>query len=77
MKRYLFRFFVFFLTIAIFFGIFRAGALICCVARDAESEYTLPVLMYHHILKDAQKHGKFIISPDELEEDMKYLLPSR
>lgn len=73
MKRYLFRFFIFFLTIAIFFGIFRAGAFICCVARETKSEYDLPILMYHHILKDTKKHGEFIISPDELEEDLKYL----
>ena len=73
MKRYIIRFFVFFLTIAALLGIFKAGAFICCIARESNAEYDLPVLMYHHILKDTGRHGKFVISPDELEEDLKYL----
>ena len=73
MKRYVFRFLIFFITVAIFFSIFKAGAFICCVSRETQAEYDLPVLMYHHILKDTKKHGKFIISPDELESDLKYL----
>lgn len=73
MKRYLFRLLIFFVTVAVFFGIFRAGAFICCVAKDAKTEYELPIIMYHHILKDSQKHGKFIVSPDELAADLKYL----
>lgn len=73
MKRYLFRLLIFFVTVAVFFGIFHAGSFICCVAKDSVSEYDLPIIMYHHILKDQKKHGKFIISPDELEADLKYL----
>jgi len=72
-KRYFTRFFIFFLTVAILFGIFRAGAFVCCLAKDTTSEYDLPVIMYHHVLKDPKKHGQFIVSPDDLEQDLKYL----
>ncbi len=73
MKRYFLRLLVFILTIAILFGIFHAGSYICCVAQQKNSDYELPIIMYHHILKDSKKHGKFIISPDELEQDLKFL----
>ena len=73
MKRYIVRFFVFFLTIAVLFGIFHAGSYICCLAEEVTSEYQLPIIMYHHILKDESRHGDFIISPDDLETDLKYI----
>ena len=73
MKRYLLRLLVFVLTVAVFFGIFHAGSYICCIAQDAIYDYDLPIIMYHHVLKDTKKHGKFIVSPDELEQDLKFL----
>lgn len=73
MKRYLVRFLVFFITIAMIFGLFHAGSYICCLAKSAFSEYKLPIIMYHHVLKDTARHGKFVISPDELEQDLKYI----
>lgn len=33
----------------------------------------LPVLMYHGISEDASKIGKYVISPQSLDEDMQYL----
>ncbi len=73
MKRYLLRLLVFIITVAVFFGIFHAGSYICCSAQRENFEYELPIIMYHHVLKDTKKHGKFIISPYELEQDLKYL----
>ena len=73
MKRYFVRFFVFCITIAVLFGIFHAGSYICCVTQDITAEYQLPIIMYHHILKDEARHGEFIISPDDLEKDLKYI----
>ncbi len=35
---------------------------------------TLPVLMYHSVLKDARRAGKYVVSPDTFESDMRYLL---
>ena len=34
----------------------------------------LPVLMYHSVLKDARRAGKYVVSPDTFESDMRYLL---
>ena len=73
MKRYLFRLLVFMLTAIVFFAIFHAGSFVCCTVQGTIAEYDLPIIMYHHILKDTARHGKFIISPDELEQDLKYL----
>lgn len=74
MKKFLFRFVVFAVCIALIFGVFHAGAYICCLAEEhREAEYELPIIMYHHILKEKSKHGKFVISPDEFEADLKYL----
>ncbi len=76
MKRYLVRLLVFFVTLAMLFGIFHAGSYICCIAREKSSQYRLPVIMYHHILKDTKSHGAYIISPDEFEEDLKFIKKS-
>lgn len=42
-------------------------------AFSAQEEIFLPAIMYHGILKDEQKQGKFIVSPDVLEKDLIYL----
>ena len=34
----------------------------------------LPVIMYHAFLKDQKMHGEFVISPEQFEEDIKYIL---
>lgn len=73
MKCYFLRLLVFCVTIAILFGIFHAGSYICCVTQKADTEYELPIIMYHHILRDEARHGEFIISPDDLETDLKYI----
>lgn len=36
-------------------------------------EAEIPILMYHHILKDSAKRGKYVIGPEELEQDLIYL----
>ncbi|MBE7048823.1 MAG: polysaccharide deacetylase family protein [Ruminococcaceae bacterium] len=33
----------------------------------------LPILMYHHVLRNQNMWGKFVISPQELEADFNYL----
>lgn len=73
MRRYLLRLFVFFAVVGLVFGIFRAGAFFCSSVQNIGAEYDLPIIMYHHILKDEARHGKFIISPNDLESDLKYL----
>lgn len=34
---------------------------------------TLPILMYHHMLKEEKRLGKYVISPEELEQDLRTL----
>ncbi len=38
-----------------------------------DNSIKLPIIMYHSFLKDTNTHGKFVISPDQLDNDMKYL----
>jgi len=38
------------------------------------SEIRLPIIMYHAFLNDEKTHGKFVISPAQFEEDIKYIL---
>lgn len=33
----------------------------------------IPIVMYHSMLKDESRHGKYVISPTEFEADLKYL----
>lgn len=33
----------------------------------------LPIIMYHHLLRDPQAQGAYVISPDALESDLQYL----
>lgn len=61
---------------------FAAAFLAICSACRPESmqagvaaaEYVeVPVLMYHSLLKDTSRHGKYVLSPDEFEQDLIYL----
>ena len=38
-----------------------------------EKGITLPVIMYHSLLKDPARSGKYILPPDVLREDLQYL----
>ena len=41
-------------------------------AKENESA-TIVILMYHSLLKDPARHGKYVVSPDLFESDLKYL----
>lgn len=46
------------------------------VAANASAQpegIELPIVMYHHILKDQSRLNKYTISPDEFRRDMQYL----
>ena len=51
------------------------GALAAHVpAMTGETEtVTVPILMYHSILKDASRTGVYVVTPQQLECDLKYL----
>ena len=41
-------------------------------AREPEG-IKVPIIMYHSILKDSSKHGKYVLSPEQLEQDFQYI----
>lgn len=43
-------------------------------AASADKSVTLPIIMYHSVVDNAEKRGKFVITPEELETDLKYLV---
>lgn len=74
MKRFFFRFGLLVVCVVFICGTFHAGAHLFCWANERqEAEYALPIIMYHHILKEKSKQGKFVISPEEFEADLSYL----
>lgn len=49
----------------------------CFTFKNSEADgISVPILMYHHILKDPARHGSYVISPDEFEADLKFLKES-
>lgn len=45
-------------------------------AKEVSTKPTikLPIIMYHQILKDQKTWGKYVISPDDFEKDLAYLI---
>lgn len=43
------------------------------MVMSSETGIAVPIIMYHSILKDTSKAGKFVISPTTLENDLLYL----
>ena len=54
------------------FGIHKAVTAVQ-VDKELEQGIQLPIIMYHGVLKDTKRQGKYVISPELLESDMKYL----
>ena len=40
---------------------------------EAEEGITVPIVMYHSVLKNPSSRGTYVISPNDLEEDLKFL----
>lgn len=43
------------------------------VSEQAGKGIFLPVIMYHSVLKDESRSGEFVVTPDNLESDFRYL----
>lgn len=57
-------------------GLLAAAAITVAVtasAMGAKEGVELPVVMYHSVLKDEARHGEYVISPAEFENDLLYL----
>ena len=52
---------------AVFAAIFTVSAAV------AEESVKIPVVMYHSLLQDEKRHGKYVISPAEFETDLIWL----
>lgn len=44
------------------------------VVEESREEVKLPILMYHQVSEKSSKWGKFVISPEEFENDVKLIL---
>ncbi len=42
-------------------------------STSADAGVNVPIIMYHSVLKNSKKLGKFVISPDQFEQDLKYI----
>ena len=66
------------LPVALAFAV-AAGGVAAHLARSipanaaAPNGIELPIVMYHHVLKEAGRLNQFTISPDEFRMDMQYL----
>lgn len=62
------------LGLSILAAILGTAAILTASAMTPKEEAVpIPVVMYHSILKDESRHGKYVISPAEFENDLIYL----
>lgn len=55
------------LTVVILTAVFTVSA------KSDGDGVEIPIVMYHSMLEDESRHGKYVISPQEFEADLKYL----
>ncbi len=60
------------ITAILFLGIMLA-AFPVVYGADRHETVTLPIVMYHHISPETKRLGKYVITPDEFEQDLQYL----
>lgn len=54
-------------------ALIAVAAVITASAMNAGEGVRIPIVMYHSVLKDEARHGKYVISPAEFENDLLYL----
>lgn len=61
----------------LFCGVLLLGLSLSGPARPAsgtaDAGVSLPIIMYHHVLKDPSRLGEYVVSPQILEDDFAYL----
>ena len=50
-----------------------SAAVLCCSAQAEPPGDPLPVLMYHSVLRDPARAGRYVVSPDTVEADFRWL----
>ena len=58
----------------IFCAYVMALAALTAPARAAEEQVRLPVVMYHHVSADPARAGDYVVTPETLESDIRWLL---
>lgn len=53
--------------------IYAVGTEFNAVNTMAKESVDVPIIMYHHFLKEQARWGKYVISPDDFEKDLIYL----
>lgn len=72
-KKPLFIFFCATVVVLSMFLLSFTKDLFFTAVSEPDDAIKLPILMYHSILKSNKSSGKFIVSPDTFEEDLKYI----
>ncbi|MBQ7039743.1 MAG: polysaccharide deacetylase family protein [Clostridia bacterium] len=49
------------------------SSVIVPTSKISDGKIPLPVIMYHSVLEDESRSGKYVVTPDILESDFKYL----
>lgn len=49
------------------------AAVFTVYAQTGEDAVEVPIVMYHSVLKDEARHGQYVISPSQFEEDLIFL----
>ncbi len=70
-KRWLAAGLVCLLAVTAVFAVIHAGVPVD--AQQGGEEVRLPIIMYHGILKEEKRQGKYVISPQLFEQDLRYL----
>ena len=62
-------------TLALAGGLCAAALLLVTVQAAAapEESVAVPAVMYHAVLQDTSRHGRYTVSPQEFESDLQYL----
>lgn len=60
---------------AVFVLTLICGVIVFASKNEKEDVETvnLPIIMYHSVLKDTSKSGKYVVTPSEIENDFKYI----
>ena len=61
------------LTLILCAGILLGQPTTAADAPVAGESRQIPIVMYHGLLKESKRQGKYVISPDTFESDLKYL----
>ena len=63
----------FFAAVLLLTGAIRLTAGGIKSVQGKEESIEVPIIMYHHILEKSSLLGDYVISPEQLESDLKYL----